>query len=428
MVKQSAKVFRNFLVANLCALVPLWIVAFGWMPDQVKVYVRGTITEPISIVAHDSTILGEDYGPWANGRIWRFYLREGMSWKDLAFHLPGNSDAVAVERIDLQKWKLFTLGKSGVGLEPDENGFRYSDPRFERIGIASKKVGLGLVGLECFLFALSWFFARRHRGERWRTLLPSVLGVSLALSLLMQVALPVQSYIANRSSFPFPVSALCGVVALRFALMFSWNTLALFLLARCFGRWVMAPVFAFTVCAYLESGILAEGQPALNGDWSFFADRVRAHWDAAIWGGVFFLVLGTHHWLKKWYGVAGLCLVAMLAASMLDVKPEREADTSDLIVNDFSSIETVIRSVGYSTNRNVMVFVLDSLEREQAHAIMEDPVAGPELREKFSGFTEYVDNVGTGNSSEYAVAALFTGKYPENMAKLPALFCVSVCC
>jgi hypothetical protein len=386
------------------------------MPDQVKVYMSGAVSESVSIVADGAVILGEDYGTWAGGRIWRFYLREGMEWKELAFRLPGDSGATAVERVELQKWKLLSLGKAGAGLEKTESGtneYRYSQPRFERMGFASWKMGMGLLGLECLLFVFSWFFARGHRGEHWRILLPSVLGISLALTLLMQVALPIQSYIANQSSFPFTLPALCGAVAVRFVLLFAWNTLALFLLSRCFGRWVLAPVFAFTVCAYLESGILAEGQPSLNGDWTFFEDQARARWDAAVWGGVFALVFAVHRWLKDWYGVAGLCAVAMVAASMLDIKHEQEADTSNLIVNDFSSIETVIRSVTYSTNRNVMVFVIDSLEREQAHAIMEDPEAGPELREQFRGFTEYTNNVGACPSSLYSVANLFTGKYLE---------------
>ena len=424
-MKLPLKVLRNYLVANLCALVPLWYVAFGWMPDQVKVYTRNSVTEPVSIVADDSILLGEDYGTWAQGRIWRFYLRDGMEWKNLTFRLPGDAGADAVARIELQKWKLLSLGKAGTALEKAETGrneYRDPKPRFERIGFASKKVGMGLAGVECLLFALSWLFARRHREEQWRTLLPSVLGVSLALTLLMQVALQIQSYIANQSSFPFTFPALCGAVALSFFPWLAWNTLAIFLLAWCFGRWVLAPLFAFSVCAYLESGILAAGQPSLNGDWTFFADRLRARWDAAVWAGVFALAFAIHRWVKNWYGVAGLCIVVMLAASMLDVNPERKANTSNLVVDDFSSIETVIRSVTYSTNRNVMVFVIDSLEREQAHAIMEDAAAGPELHEKFRGFTEFTDNVGAAPSSLYAVANLFTGKYLENASGMADYF------
>ena len=135
------KSLRNFLVANLCALVPLWYVAFGWMPDQVKVYMRNSVSEPVSIVADDSILLGEDYGTWEDGRIWRFYLREGMEWKDLAFRLPGDAGVDAVARIELQKWKLLSLGKAGTGLEKAETGnneFRYPKARFEQIGFASK--------------------------------------------------------------------------------------------------------------------------------------------------------------------------------------------------------------------------------------------------------------------------------------------------
>lgn len=421
----AKRTLRNFLVANLCALVPLWVVAFGWMPDQVKVYMRSSSSEPVFIVANGSALFGEDYGTWAEGRIWRFYLREGMAWPNLAFRLPKGSSEESVGHIELQKWKLLSLGKPGTELEKAETGdhdYHYPTPRFKRIGFASKKIGLGLSGLECFLFALSWLFARRHREEHWRTLLPSVLGVSLALTLLMQVALPIQSYIANKSSFPFTLTALCVAVSARFALLFVWDTLALFLLTHCFGRWILAPVFAFTVCAYLESGILAAGQPSLNGDWTYFANGTQSSWNAVVWGGVFLLVFALHRWLKKWYGVASFCIMAMVAASMLDVRPEQKADASKLMVNDFSPIETVIRSVTYSSDRNVMVFVIDSLEREQAHAIMEDPEAGPVLRDKFRGFTEYVDNVGTANASEFGVANLFTGKYPETALGFPAYF------
>ena len=419
------KTIWNYLVANFCALVPLWVVSFGWMPDQIKVYMRGPIGEPISIVAQDATMLGEEYGTWPEGHIWRFYLREGMEWTDLAFRLPGDSCSESVERIELQKWKLLSLVKKGKGLEQSGsagNVYRYPNPRFERVAFASKTTSVGLMGLECLLFVLSWFSACRHREEPWRALLLPVMGVSLALTLLIQAVLPLQSFLANQSAFPFTLPTLCGAIALRFSLLFAWNTLAIFLLARCFGRWIMAPVFAFTVCAYLESGILAEGEPSLNGDWSFFANHMRACWDAAAWGGVFVLVCGVHRWLKNWYGVAGLCTAIMLVASIPDVITEQKADGSNLIVQDFSPIESVIRSVAFSTNRNVLVFVIDSLEREQAHAIMEDPEAGPELRGKFRGFTEYIDNVGTWNTSLPSIANMLTGKLPESAARLADYF------
>lgn len=91
-------------------------------------------------------------------------------------------------------------------------------------------------------------------------------------------------------------------------------------------------------------------------------------------------------------------------------------------MNDFLPIETVIRSVTYSTNRNVMLFVIDSLEREQAHAIMENPEVGSELKEQFRGFTEYIDNVGVWNTSLPSVANMLTGRLPEGAAQLVDYF------
>lgn len=421
--RSGMKWLRNYLIANVCALLPMLWLGLGWLPAQVKVEARGT--NPVGLEAGGAVLQGEEHGAWGEGTVWRFYLREGMGWKDLAFRLPVGMDESDVGRVRLEKWKLISLGKDGAGLERKDGGandYVFRNPRFETVGLAQGKIPLGLAGGEVLLLGVSWWFAKRHREERWKTLWPSVLGVAFALALLMQVTLPVQSYVANRTAFPFSPRELGVVLAVRFSVTMALGVLALGLLVRCFGRWILALALAVTVCAYLEAGILSAGLPSLNGDWTFFADRARSIRDAAVWGGVFMLALGLHRWLKPWYGLAGLCVAGMAAAAMLDAKPEEKADESKLIVNDFYPLGTVIRSVAYSSNRNVMVFVIDSLEREQAHAVMEDPEAGPVLREKFRGFTEYADNVGTANASEFAVANLFTGKYPESAMGFPNYF------
>ena len=123
---------------------------------------------------------------------------------------------------------------------------------------------------------------------------------------------------------------------------------------------------------------------------------------------------GLHPWLKRRYGTAALAACALFASSLLDVRVEPETDASRLMVKDFSPTETVIRSVKYSPDRNVLVFAIDSLAREAAHQIIEDPVDGPGLKERFYGFTEYLENVGAGYPSLFAVANLFTGDYPPD--------------
>lgn len=386
------------------------------MPDQVKVEARGR--EPVALLADGAVLQGEEHGVWKEGTVWRFYLRDGMVWKDLAFRLPEGMDGNGVGRVRLEKWKLFSLSKAGAGLERkdgESNEYLFRNSRFERVGLAQGKVPLGLLGAEVLLLGLSWGFAKRHREERWKTLLPSVLGVAFALALLMQAVMPVQSYMANRSAFPYTPGELGRAIAVRFGVALALDGFALALLVRSFGRWVLAPVFAFTACAYLESGILSMGLPSLNGNWKFFEDQKRSLWNGAVWGGVFLSTALAHRWVKRWYGVAGLCLAILVGLSLFDVHPEPKPDTSKWIVDEFSPRDTVVRSVVYAPSNNVFVFVIDSLECAQAHDIMEDPEAGPGLREQFYGFTEYTNNIGTGAYSAVAVANLFTGKYPENV-------------
>lgn len=412
----ALKTMSNFLIANLFAVIPLLCMGLGWVPDGVKLDLVGTSDWPPELVAGDAVLVGNVCSWMACGPRWQFHLRDGMDWGDLAFRLPPEMDAGCVRRVRLEKWNLLALDKPGTELERKQgpsNDYVFRNPRGGKIKIANRRTALGLAGAELVLLGISWWAARRHRPERWKTLLPSVAGVSFALAFLMQIALPVQSYVANQSCFPFTPGELGLAAGLRFVLALAWAFAALAVLGRRFGRWPLSLALAFVVCVYLESGPLSHGLPSLNGDWRVYRDLGRSAKDIAVWVGVAAVFLGAHRWLKPWLGVAGGCMALMSAAAVLDVTPEKKADTSNLIVHDFDSVETVIRRVTYSTNRNVLVFILDSLEREQAHEIMEDPEDGPGLRERFRGFTEYTNNVGACEYSLPAVANLMTGRYPE---------------
>ena len=411
------KTARNFLAANLCALIPLWLAVFAGMPDQVRVHLRVKGKKPVLLSTHVVTLNGKDMGAGKGGRVWGFTLPDGTTWGELEFSLPGDLGPESVRRVEWRKWGAFALAKKGKGLVPTDAGSNrhaFPDLRFDSAGFASAGWAAGVLGAEGLLLVLSWVSARRRREESAKSLLPGVLGVALALAFLLEVALPLQSYLANRSAFPFTAAELGREMAVRFALSAGLGTLALLVLARCFGRWVLAPVLAFSVCAYLESGVLSIGLPDMKGDWTFFENPGRACWDGAVWLGVFAAFGGLHPVLKRRYGTAALCAAALFGSSLLDVRVEPRADGSRLIVRDFSPIEEVVRGVKYAPSGNVMVFVVDSLERGVAHAIMEDPADGPELKERFRGFTEYLDNVGSGVNSLTAVVNMLTGDYPES--------------
>ena len=417
MKKTWARVLANFIIVNICGLFPILWVGFGWMPDQVKIYMRGTEELPGAIVTDGTALLAEDYGLWANGRLFRFYMRGWMDWKGLSFRFPGKTGTQSVDRIVLEKWKLVALGKAGSELKKKEgtaDEYIFDNPRFDTVGLARGKVTWTLGVVELMLLGMSWVAARRHP-EAWKSLWPSVVCMALVATTLMEVVLPIQSYLANRIDYPFSPNSLVAPISVRFVLAGMLSIVSIGLLTRCFGRWILGVVFAFSICVYLESGILSNGLASLNGDILFLLNRTRMLWDALVWCGVFVLVMGLHSFLRSRYVMASLCLAVMVAASMLDTRREKVADKSQLIVEGFVPCDTVIQNVVYSTNHNVMVFILDSLEREQAHAIMNDSEAGAQLRNSFRGFTEYTNNVGALPNTVLAVPNMLTGHYPDGL-------------
>lgn len=410
------KTIWNFLVINICALVPMLWMGFGWMPDQVKVYMRGS-EMPGNIVSGERALRGEGYGTWKGGKVFRFYLRGNMNWKDLAFTFPGDSGAFAVEKISLQKWKWISLSKSGQGLqrkEGEDSEFFFPNPSFEAIGFADGPLTTALGVIELLFGGLSWYYAKRHHERYWARWWVDVLSIACVLTVLLQVSLPLQSYLSNRTAYSFSLTELTLSIGLRFIWVFAITSMILFLLTRCFGQIALGAVLVFAVCVYLESGILSTGLQSLNGDLWILKNHSRALWDAAAWAVTSVVLMGLHPVLKNRYSIASLCLLAMIAASMLDTKQEKPTHSAHLIVNDFCDLDSVVRNVHYSTNRNVLVFVIDSLTCEQAHSIMEDPQWGKELRAKFQGFTEYTNHVGALTQTILAVPNLLTGSFPDH--------------
>lgn len=415
MNKMWIKTLRNFLVANICVLWPVLWIGLSWVPDMVKVETRDGVE--VCLVYHGETMRGEESGWWGEGPVWRFFLPRGAKWTDFCIQTDGDGEKEDLGTIWLQKW-LFKFGRSGTELskrEGKEKTWGLSDGCRGKIRLASRTVAVGLLGLETLLALSSRGFARRrpNSGEKgWC----GAMGVGLVLAFVMEVVLPLQSYLANASLFPYLWGDLLPALAVRFAVAAVLAMLALRTLEYCFGRWTLGLALAFVVCAYLESGVLSMGLPTLKGGWWFFENPSRALWDTLVWMFVFVVMLSLSHPLHEHWGKTAACVAILSASSLLDVKREEKIDTSKFVVNELLPIATVIQSVEYSPTKNILIFVIDSLEREQAHAAMEDEQYGAKLRAQFKGFTEYLDNVGTGSDSLVAVANLLTGDYPESVA------------
>lgn len=244
--------------------------------------------------------------------------------------------------------------------------------------------------------------------------------VAVAVAAFLTFIVPLQSFIGNCSYYPYSwwrllleLGVLCvGLAAGLFAF--------LRLLGRFFRGGLQSILVGLLVCAYLESGILSAGLPAINGGLiPELSSTVRQGVDLAVW---IVLVLGFAICTRglrpvlHWVAAAVLLLGAL---SLFDVRGDRDRqadDAEELAGTALSGGErvnqmTVVANVKYSPTRNVLVFILDSLPSTSAEAAL---AHDDRLRGKFAGFTAYSKNIGMHDCTKRGVPGLVTGHYYDS--------------
>lgn len=247
--------------------------------------------------------------------------------------------------------------------------------------------------------------------------------LSFAAAYFFAVVIPVQTYLANRTLFPFPFADL-AIALLGPALCIWMGTALVILLAAYFRLWIV-PVVVMTIliCEYLETGILSIGLPPLDGDLVGYGNPFRRLIDTGILLLVFAtLVLTGKFWKSCLHWVVAGFLI-MVSAALLDVRPqERASAASSELASGFCPNCDVVKSFHYSPSRNVLMFILDSFPATLAADIIKEH---PELKKSFPGFVCYDNNIGMHYQTRRGLPGLMTGKYlePEVTA---SEYCMSV--
>lgn len=237
-----------------------------------------------------------------------------------------------------------------------------------------------------------------------------------AAAAFFAVVVPVQTYLSNRDGFAFPVSRLSLELALAFVVLVVAGFAVLAVLSLVMPRkrfkWLWAVpfaiVFALMLCGYLETGILAANLPQLDGDLGGLGNAYRKVVDTLVLacgfvGGFFATMLLRGH-IRLIFGG----LFVMTVASLFDVRSSATAKTASEMGEGFCPKYTVAASMEYSTNRNVLVFILDSLPASICTDVI---AANPELAAKFPGFVCFRDNIGMHECTQRGLPGLMTGIY-----------------
>ena len=232
--------------------------------------------------------------------------------------------------------------------------------------------------------------------------------LAVTATFLVFCSVPLQSYFANEGDFPFAASRLlvdslpCSLAAVVVVVS------ALLLTEIVFGRVVHFLMFAFLFYAYLEVGLLSLGAPPFIGDLGYYDDGWLMGRDIIVLEAVFMGAIALYVRLRRSFPWMILSLFVMSAAALLDSSIGRQVNSRQAVDASYvCAREEVPFKVKHSSNRNVIVLVLDSVTSEAAR----DAALGDErLASAFDGFTAYCGNLGTQYQTDTATVSIFTGE------------------
>lgn len=238
-------------------------------------------------------------------------------------------------------------------------------------------------------------------------------AVAALCALVPCVFVPLQTWLGNSTALGFGLAPLLRELALLWLAVAVLLWLFVRLGGRLLGRLPLALVLAGTFYAYLETGILTIGSPPLDGGLDFWYGRTRTLADTAVLLAVFAGAIALRRPLARNAVLAAGAVALLSGASLFDVRGEsiKTLDTIEDGDNPFAPgivprAEAVKRAF-FSTNRNVVVFILDSTTTEVFGDVLDKE---PEIARAFEGFRVYDDVVGHYATTPFGVASMFSGR------------------
>lgn len=240
--------------------------------------------------------------------------------------------------------------------------------------------------------------------------LRSSVAVSIAVSTLICVIVPLQSYWGNRTLFDFSLGRLLMELVVVWGAATICCGLFLFAAWRFVGMWFHAVVLAVGVCAYFESGVLSIGLPPLDGDVWLFTDVIRKIYDAGIILVLLVLTILLSRLKRNFIFYSSLALLLLSGASFFDVKEDESLIKENEFSSGFNIKYDILNAATLSSSRNVIIFILDAMPATITSELLEEESG---LRDRFDGFYVYKNNIGMHDVTRRGIPGLLTGKYLE---------------
>lgn len=235
------------------------------------------------------------------------------------------------------------------------------------------------------------------------------IACSAAVAVFVCFIVPLQSLLSSPNGFDFSVANFLAESVVVTGVFAAVSSAVVIWISRRFGGVPLAVLVALLVCIYLETGLFSIGLPALDGMWTF-SNRRRALINGAEWAAVFAVGLLFRRFVARYAGWISAALLLLGLASIFDSAPASgRFDFEACPLKDgLASCYKVVESARFSTNRNVVVIILDSTPASVTTELLEE---SPELRARFPGFVAYRKNLAMGPATAFGLPGLMTGIY-----------------
>ena len=254
------------------------------------------------------------------------------------------------------------------------------------------------------------------------------LVASVAVATVVALVVPLQAFLGNASLYTFGLARLVFELGVVFAVLSLALFLLLLLSARFFRGALHGIILGAAACVYLESGVLSAGLPEINGAFApELAVASRGVLDCAVWAALIIGGLVACRWLCRWGHLVALGLLVLGLASLLDVRrddaPVESGGRAGGLAGGFEWQRDVVENFRFSRERNVLVFILDSMPGNVSTEAMK---SSPELEAKFSGFVAFTNNVAMHDCTKRGLPGLMTGRYFDPRTSSKAEYPMSI--
>lgn len=395
----------GWLGVNLFLIFPILILLTTDVPQQVELEVIAP--QKLSIKVNDSqgVCRSRDVGASAESQKVRFFLPCDFDGRRVSASTEGDVPFYLCKLSIVQR---FVLARDYRLLQEKSSWLCIPDGAW-RIAVPTRLLCAAVVGEVLFLgLALLICVAKKselafNKQSIWVSFV--IAGVA---SFFVVVIVPLQSVLANATLYRFSLAGFL-FVAIAYALI-GTLVLGLGLILSCpvFGYFVHSMLLSVVVFEYLNSGVLAIGEPQLNGEITYWLNQNLRNQSIIIAGSIITSFAVFYRWIRPYLHWVALALVVMLTASLLDVRTSQDADgKGSPMATGFCSKLDAVRNAVHSKHRNIMLIVLDAVSAPVVEKVFTED---PELRGAFPGFIDFANNVGVHSRTATSMAAVMGGE------------------